>query len=59
TATLATIGIVVNAPAAILPLALTALELNSLKRKVHYCPRCNYKMGKHVTISIPNEKAES
>ncbi|KAJ1646084.1 hypothetical protein LPJ64_002411 [Coemansia asiatica] len=56
TAALAAIGIVTSAPATLLPLALTALELNSLKRKVHYCPRCNYKMGKHVTISIPDER---
>ncbi|KAI7833487.1 hypothetical protein BX661DRAFT_178479 [Kickxella alabastrina] len=54
TAVMSIVGILVNAPAALLPLALTVLELNSLKRKVHYCPNCNYKMGKHVTISIPS-----
>ncbi|KAJ2706599.1 hypothetical protein FB645_001474 [Coemansia sp. IMI 203386] len=59
TAALAAVGIVANAPATLLPLALTALELNSLKRKVHYCPRCNYKMGKHVTINIPDERKSS
>ncbi|KAJ1998453.1 hypothetical protein GGI04_004997, partial [Coemansia thaxteri] len=55
TAAVAAIGFVVSAPATIVPLALTALSLNSLKRKVHYCPLCNYKMGKHVTITIPHK----
>ncbi|KAJ2248271.1 hypothetical protein GGI13_004718 [Coemansia sp. RSA 455] len=55
TAVVTAVGLVVSAPAVILPLALTALNLNSLKRKVHYCPLCNYKMGKHVTITIPHK----
>ncbi|KAJ2447943.1 hypothetical protein GGF42_005290 [Coemansia sp. RSA 2424] len=54
TAVVTAVGLVVSAPAVVLPLALTALSLNSLKRKVHYCPLCNYKMGKHVTITIPH-----
>ncbi|KAI9505583.1 hypothetical protein GGI25_000920 [Coemansia spiralis] len=53
TAAVAVVGIVVNAPATLMPLALAALELNALKQKVHYCPCCSYKMGKHVTVSIP------
>ncbi|KAJ2890812.1 hypothetical protein GGI21_000921 [Coemansia aciculifera] len=55
TAVVTAVGLVVSAPAVILPLALTALNLEALKRKVHYCPLCNFKMGKHVTISIPHK----
>ncbi|KAJ2735902.1 hypothetical protein IW152_001200 [Coemansia sp. BCRC 34962] len=55
TAVVTAVGLVVSAPAVVLPLALTALNLNSLKRKVHYCSLCNYKMGKHVTITIPHK----
>ncbi|KAJ2847658.1 hypothetical protein IWW36_003743 [Coemansia brasiliensis] len=55
TAAVAAAGVAVNAPATLLPLALAVLDLGSLKRKAHHCPYCDYKMGKHVTITIPRE----
>ncbi|KAJ2796220.1 hypothetical protein H4R20_005602 [Coemansia guatemalensis] len=55
TAAVAAAGVAINAPATLLPLALTVLDLGSLKRKVHHCPYCDYKMGKHVTITIPRD----
>ncbi|PIA14921.1 hypothetical protein COEREDRAFT_82353 [Coemansia reversa NRRL 1564] len=55
TAVVAAAGVAINAPATLLPLALTVLDLGSLKRKVHHCPYCDYKMGKHVTITIPRD----
>ncbi|KAJ1735640.1 hypothetical protein LPJ61_000435 [Coemansia biformis] len=53
TVAVAAAGVAINAPATLLPLALTVLDLGSLKRRVHHCPYCDYKMGKHVTITIP------
>ncbi|KAJ2781023.1 hypothetical protein H4R18_003117 [Coemansia javaensis] len=55
TVAVAAAGVAINAPATLLPLALTVLELGTLKRKVHHCPYCDYKMGKHVTVTIPRE----
>ncbi|KAJ1964808.1 hypothetical protein GGI12_001176 [Dipsacomyces acuminosporus] len=55
TAALATVGIATGAPPALLPLAAIPMQLKSLKTKVHYCPKCNYKLGKHVRISIPKD----
>ncbi|KAJ1779964.1 hypothetical protein IW139_003341 [Coemansia sp. RSA 353] len=55
TAAVAAAGVAVNAPATLLPLALAVLDLGSLKRKAHHCPYCDYRMGKHVTITIPRD----
>ncbi|KAJ2708677.1 hypothetical protein H4R19_004631 [Coemansia spiralis] len=46
-------GVAINSPATLLPLALTVLDLSSLKRKVHHCPYCDYRLGRHITITIP------
>lgn len=53
TAAVAALGLIIKAPVTVMPLALTTYGLNFLKSKVHVCPECGYKMGKHVTISIP------
>ncbi|KAI8320089.1 hypothetical protein GQ54DRAFT_8581 [Martensiomyces pterosporus] len=53
TAALATVGFATGAPPALMPLAAIPMQLKSLKTKVHYCPRCNFKLGKHVRIYIP------
>ncbi|KAJ2304199.1 hypothetical protein IWW55_002548 [Coemansia sp. RSA 2706] len=55
TAAVAAAGVAVNAPATLLPLALAVLDMGSLKRKAHHCPYCDYRMGKHVTITIPRD----
>ncbi|KAJ2760730.1 hypothetical protein IWQ57_006227 [Coemansia nantahalensis] len=53
TVAVAAAGVAINAPATLLPLALTVLDLGSLKRKVHHCPYCDYKLGRHITLNIP------
>ncbi|KAJ1665723.1 hypothetical protein IW140_001765 [Coemansia sp. RSA 1813] len=53
TATVTVVGIMANAFATLVPLALAALDLSPLKNKIHYCAYCNYEFGKHVTVSIP------
>ncbi|KAI9505581.1 hypothetical protein GGI25_000921 [Coemansia spiralis] len=61
TATVAALvfGIIFKAPKALLPLTLLPLQMKSLYSCVHYCPRCNYKLGKNIRIYIPMEDVQS
>ncbi|KAJ2271849.1 hypothetical protein GGH14_003457 [Coemansia sp. RSA 370] len=49
-------GLIFKLPVALLPLAMLPLQVKALQPKVHYCPRCNYKMGKNVKISVPFDR---
>ncbi|KAJ1935004.1 hypothetical protein FBU59_005519 [Linderina macrospora] len=53
TAAAAAVVVAVNAPAAAYPLVALPLQLKMFKRKVHTCPECHFKMGRNVTIHIP------
>ncbi|PIA14922.1 hypothetical protein COEREDRAFT_9786 [Coemansia reversa NRRL 1564] len=46
-------GLVLKLPVALLPLAMLPLQVRALHPKVHYCPRCMYKLGKNVKLAIP------
>ncbi|KAI7818971.1 hypothetical protein BX661DRAFT_103007 [Kickxella alabastrina] len=46
------LGLACNAQA-LLPLAMLPMQLKSLHPAVHYCPICNYKMGKNVRLTVP------
>ncbi|KAJ2759267.1 hypothetical protein IWQ56_005782 [Coemansia nantahalensis] len=45
-------GVFFKLPMALLPLAMLPLQVKALQPKTHYCPRCNYKLGKNVKISL-------
>ncbi|KAJ1997447.1 hypothetical protein H4R26_005830 [Coemansia thaxteri] len=47
------LGVIFKMPKTLLPLALLPMQLKSLHKTTHYCPRCNFKLGKHIKISIP------
>ncbi|KAJ2023196.1 hypothetical protein IWW57_004211, partial [Coemansia sp. S610] len=47
------LSLILDVPKALLPLALLPMQLKSLQKISHYCPRCNYKLGKNIKISIP------
>ncbi|KAJ2735901.1 hypothetical protein IW152_001199 [Coemansia sp. BCRC 34962] len=47
------LSLILDVPKALLPLALLPMQLKSLQKLSHYCPRCNYKLGKNIKISIP------
>ncbi|KAJ2836357.1 hypothetical protein FBU31_001393 [Coemansia sp. 'formosensis'] len=47
------LSLIFDIPKALLPLALLPMQLKSLHKTSHYCPRCNYKLGKNIKISIP------
>ncbi|KAJ1901095.1 hypothetical protein LPJ81_003817 [Coemansia sp. IMI 209127] len=57
TATAAAIifGLIFQMPKALLPLTLMPLQMTSLQPSIHYCPMCNYKLGKNVRVYIPVE----
>ncbi|KAJ2847659.1 hypothetical protein IWW36_003744 [Coemansia brasiliensis] len=46
-------GVIFKLPMAMLPLAMLPLQVKALQPKIHYCPRCNYKLGKNVKITVP------
>ncbi|KAJ2708678.1 hypothetical protein H4R19_004632, partial [Coemansia spiralis] len=46
-------GVMFKLPMALLPLAMLPLQVKALQSKTHYCPRCNYKLGKNVKIALP------
>ncbi|KAJ2090864.1 hypothetical protein IW138_002267 [Coemansia sp. RSA 986] len=46
-------GLLFKVPKALLPLTLLPLQMTSLQPCIHYCPACNYKMGKNVRVYIP------
>ncbi|KAJ2781022.1 hypothetical protein H4R18_003116 [Coemansia javaensis] len=46
-------GVLLKLPMAMLPLAMLPLQVKALQPKIHYCPRCNYKFGKNVKITVP------
>ncbi|KAJ2326572.1 hypothetical protein IWW51_002204 [Coemansia sp. RSA 2702] len=48
-------GLVFKLPPTLLPLAMLPLQVKALQPKIHYCPRCNYKLGKNVKITVPLE----
>ncbi|KAJ2459434.1 hypothetical protein GGI03_005551, partial [Coemansia sp. RSA 2337] len=50
------LSLILDVPKALLPLALLPMQLKSLHKISHYCPRCNYKLGKNIKISIPMDE---
>ncbi|KAJ2450856.1 hypothetical protein EV183_003992 [Coemansia sp. RSA 2336] len=48
-------GVIFKLPMAMLPLAMLPLQVKALQPKIHYCPRCNYKLGKNVKVTVPLE----
>ncbi|KAJ2647189.1 hypothetical protein IWW40_004871 [Coemansia sp. RSA 1250] len=48
-------GVIFKLPMAMLPLAMLPLQVKALQPKIHYCPRCNYKLGKNVKVTVPIE----
>ncbi|KAJ2496132.1 hypothetical protein IWW47_003859 [Coemansia sp. RSA 2052] len=47
------LSLILKVPTPLLPLALLPMQLKSLHKISHYCPKCNYKLGKNIKISIP------
>ncbi|KAJ1646085.1 hypothetical protein LPJ64_002412 [Coemansia asiatica] len=49
------LGLIFKAPKALLPIAMLPMQMKSLHPAVHYCPKCNFKLGKNVQIVVPTD----